>query len=418
MGLDEHTFSSSVVELIVTATARFSSFRDATTAVQMAGVEISESQVRRLAHEVGQELIDERDRKVIAHRRRQLPARTEVIPPAVVVEVDGGRIRTRAAGSAPGVQDAQNKEDKIACLATLQSPTFTTDPRPDPPGSFLCPRRVQRLVQQMKGQGGEVPTPESPDGPADPVASAGEGDGTVRWSPERVVRTCVASLNGSSSFGPMMAAEAQARQFYAAPRRAFVADGSAYNWSIQQGYFRDFEPIVDFLHVLCYVYTSARAVGADESSGWAQYVGWVRACWQGRVGDVLGELDGWQVRLGEPPPGEPGSAEDRRDPRRAVAEARNYLRNNRDRMNYPRYRTAGLPTTSSLVESLVGEFNARVKSKQKYWTRPHGAETILQLRAAVLSEDDRLSRYFAHRPGCPFRKRRRAVDKPALQTAA
>jgi len=39
----------------------------------------------------------------------------------------------------------------------------------------------------------------------------------------------------------------------------------------------------------------------------------------------------------------------------------------------------GLPTTSSLVESLVGEFNTRVKGKQKHWARPAGAESILQL---------------------------------------
>ena len=65
---------------IVTATARFSSFRDATSAVQMAGIDISESQVQRLAHEVGRELIDERDRTVIEHRCRQLPSRVVVIP--------------------------------------------------------------------------------------------------------------------------------------------------------------------------------------------------------------------------------------------------------------------------------------------------------------------------------------------------
>ena len=74
-------------------------------------------------------------------------------------------------------------------------------------------------------------------------------------------------------------------------------------------------------------------------------------------------------------------------------------------MDYPRYRRLGLPTTSSLVESLVGEFNARVKSKQKYWNRPEGAEAILQVRAAYLSEDGRLQRYFAQRPGNPYRRR-------------
>ena len=62
----------------------------------------------------------------------------------------------------------------------------------------------------------------------------------------------------------------------------------------------------------------------------------------------------------------------------------------------------------SLVESLVGEFNARLKSRQKYWNRPEGAEALLQLRAAVLSEDDRLARFFAQRPGNPYRRRKAA----------
>jgi hypothetical protein len=419
--LDEHAFSSSVVQRIVTAAARFSSFRDATDAVRMTGVSISENQVRRLAHEVGRELIARRDQKVVEHRRRQLEPRTAVVPEAVVVEVDGGRIRTRAAGAGPGVHEAQNKEDKVACLATLKGPVFATDPCPEPPDGFQCPRRVRRLVQQMKGPAGEAAAPENPDESPPPVPPSDEALERPRWSPERLVRTCVASLETSASFGPMMAAEAQERHFYAAPRRAFVADGSAYNWSIQRGYFGTFEPIVDFLHAVCYVFSSAAAVRADEASGWSQYLAWMRACWQGRVRDVLTELDHWQVRLGEPPPGEAATAEERRDPRRVVAQARSYLGNNRDRMAYPRYRREGLPTTSSLVESLVGEVNARVKSKQKHWNRPGGAESILQLRAAGLSQDDRLPRFFAERPGSSFRKRGTLCHKSedvAAQTVA
>jgi hypothetical protein len=34
-----------------------------------------------------------------------------------------------------------------------------------------------------------------------------------------------------------------------------------------------------------------------------------------------------------------------------------------------------------------------------------GAEPILQLRAAILSEDDRLPRFFAQRPGNPYRRK-------------
>jgi hypothetical protein len=50
-------------------------------------------------------------------------------------------------------------------------------------------------------------------------------------------------------------------------------------------------------------------------------------------------------------------------------------------------------------------FNTRVKARQKFWNRPEGAEDILQLRAALLSEDDGLGRHFAERPGCPYRRK-------------
>jgi hypothetical protein len=236
-------------------------------------------------------------------------------------------------------------------------------------------------------------------GEAEPPAGGGIDD--EPWAPKRRVRTCVASLAESRSFGPMVAGEAQARDFYAAGRRAFVADGLAYNWSIQEGYFPDFEPIVDLLHVLCYLYKAAYGLGADEASRWSLYEGWLRQCWQGRVAAVVAELTWHQQQVGRPPPGEELPAS---DVRRVVAEGLSYLSNNAARMDYPRYRRLGLPTTSSLVESLVGDVNGRVKSKQKYWNRPGGAEAILQVRAAYLSEDDRLHRYFAQRPGNPYRR--------------
>jgi hypothetical protein len=74
----------------------------------------------------------------------------------------------------------------------------------------------------------------------------------------------VAGVAASSAFGPLMAAEAQRRDFSAAPRRAGVP---AYNGSIHRGDFADFVPIVDLLHVACYLFQTAQAAGA-EAEGW------------------------------------------------------------------------------------------------------------------------------------------------------
>lgn len=78
----------------------------------------------------------------------------------------------------------------MACLAALSGPTFTADPCPEPPESFRCPRRVQ----QMNGAAGKAPAPENAGQSVPPVPPAGEPEGAERWSPTRLVRTCVASL--------------------------------------------------------------------------------------------------------------------------------------------------------------------------------------------------------------------------------
>lgn len=239
----------------------------------LTGLSISPRHVQQLTTEVGADLARRRDAQAEQRRRRQLPPRVSQTPAAVVVEVDGGRLRTRATGAGRGVHQAENKEDKIACLATLTCVEHQEDPQPQPPASFLQPRRVQRLVQQMAGQaGGDERARGGHPAPADDDAESESPVGGIEdepWAPKRQVRTCVASMAESRSFGPMVAGEAHARAFYAASRRAFVADGLAYNWSIQEGYFPDFEPIVDLLHVLCYLYKVAVGLGADEATRWS-----------------------------------------------------------------------------------------------------------------------------------------------------
>ena len=74
-------------------------------------------------------------------------------------------------------------------------------------------------------------------------------------------------------------------------------------------------------------------------------------------------------------------------------------------MDYPRYRKQGLPVTTAWMESLVKEINYRVKGTEMYWNNPSGAEAILQVRAAALSEDDRLRRHLQNRLGCPLTRR-------------
>jgi hypothetical protein len=145
--------------------------------------------------------------------------------------------------------------------------------------------------------------------------------------------------------------------------------------------------------VVGYVYGAAGAVTNSWAAQWEQYHEWATACWQGQVDQVLEEMREWAVRVGMPPA---DAADD--DPRQLLARAITYLQNNRERMNYPEYRRQGLPVTSSLVESLIKEFNLRVKGTEKFWNRPDHGESILQVRAALLSDGDRLHKYMRNRP--------------------
>jgi hypothetical protein len=419
---------------------------------RLAEVSISPRHVTSLTEEIGEELWQDRDQRVEdwIHHRRKKPSGP--VPQAVAVAVDGGCIQTRAAGQGPGVHKQGWKEDKVACLHTLAGPTFKDDPHPDPPTCFLDRQYVDELVQDLKSHKRLGEEDEQPAGPAELTEPTGEAvplladvgpagllpeqaaqqvpqeaeqvvaapaaDRTAAgstapqrkkpdWPPKRLVRTCVATQQNSAAFGPLVAQEAYARGFFDAPRRAFLGDGLKYNWTIQRKWFKDFEPIADFVHPLSYLYVAATAVAKSQAERWELYVEWMTGCWQGRVAEVLQTLKQWQERLGPVLPEEkpPGS-----DARVVVGKAVTYLENNQARMDYPRYRRLGLPITSCAVESLIKEFNYRVKGTEKFWNRPEGTEKILQVRAAVLSEDDRLSKHVLNRPGSA-RRRYRAYDQ-------
>ena len=126
----------------------------------------------------------------------------------------------------------------------------------------------------------------------------------------------------------------------------------------------------------------------------------MRGAWQGDVTQVLDELRTWQSKKGEPPDDAPDN-----DPRKILSKTIHYLENNRDRMRYPEYRQQGLPVTTAWMESLVKEMNYRVKGTEMYWNDPEGAEAMLQVRAAALSDDERLTKHLGRRPGHPFTRR-------------
>ena len=379
-------YSPAALRKALHAAARDSFQQASADLAALAGLTISPSHLQRLALRFGSEWASHRDAEVQAFRDKKLRVAYQAAPHVASVMLDGGRLQTRAGGAGTGVTDPQWREFKAASLETLRSEVRTADPQPEPPSRYRDRQQVARLAAELKAARG---------------AAAARPGGRVRRSrrrgrrrlprPRKVVRTVVATLADSERFGWQVAAEVHRRGLHKAGRKACVCDGQKYNWSIWQMHLvmLGFVPVLDFLHLLVYLYAAACAAeGKGSDAAWALYEAWLALAWSGQVGALLKGLRAVGGRVGQPPA---QAKED--DPRRVVWEAVGYVEGNRDRMRYPEYRRLGLPISSAGVESVIKQLNRRVKGTEKFWAEG-GAEAVLQVRAAHLSEDGRVGRYW------------------------
>jgi hypothetical protein len=372
----------------------------AETLRETAEIQISARHLRNLAVQIGGELQDERDAQTEAYFQQPLP-RVPTVPSTPIslacVSVDGGRMQTRLDGGSNGVQQPHWRETKNAVLLRMTGVQFDHDPHAELPACFRDRKYLKKLLSGVEDE--------------DDNSADAEKSDLKSWRPERLFRTCLSSLCDSVAFGRMVEAEADSRGFFAAQKSAFVGDGLPYNWTIQKKHFPGFVPILDFTHAIERAYEAARAVCLATDEAWTCYVNWATACWEGRVRQMVEEMRQHQQRLGLAP-----KDCEEKDPRKVLAEAITYFENNASRMDYPRYRQQGLPLTSAHMESFVKEMNYRVKGTEKFWNDGLSAEAILQLRAAKLSDDDRLQRHMRSRPGNPFRPN--VKSQPANDGAA
>lgn len=406
-----------MLEQVIYAGATLGSYETASAALaKLAEVRVSAKQVERRTLGIGTERCVERDAAADAYlalplvERKAAPAGVAA-PDLAVVMMDGGRLQIfdRSAvaddttvpppSDTPVSPERRGKywrEDKVGLLLSMASDSGGADPCPTLPAHFADAGRIGQLVKEIKanakanGRGaasGDTPLPAGDT----PLSSGDTQLPPAEYEPPKVVvRSVLATKQKAGRFGELLAAAAWERGFYGSPRRAFLGDGSNANWGVWERHFSSFTPIVDFIHALTYVYQGAMA-GRPFAEGWPDYAAWIAALWQGDVAAVIAGLAARQAVLGEPE-----KSEGETSPRTKLAEALGYLRNQRERMKYAEYRRAGLPITTSRVESTIKRLNQRVKGTEKFWSEP-GAEAILQLRADTLSETDPLDEFWVRR---------------------
>jgi hypothetical protein len=394
----EDTVSPRVLAKVVHAGTSAVSFAAAAQDLKhLADLSISDERVRRACQRIGSERIEHQQRMQQAFAKRPLPQQWHAKPDGVeapeiaCVMCDGGRYQLLDRGLPPQRGRSARKgdhwkESRIGLLLSMSGPSHACDPQPALPPELRYEAIADKLSEIGRtGRAGDLPEESVTDEHLD----AERGAGLV--GPDLEHRSVVASRTNWEEFGPLLESQAWYRGFAAAQRKAFVSDGSAAIEKLHGRHFSHYTSILDILHALSYSLAAARAVSKDEAAARDMYNGWAAKIWAGNVVEVVDELTAWSTKLGPPP--ETARSD---DPRAAVRASLVFYENHANRMDYPSYRCAGLPLTSSLMESAVKQVSRRVKGTEKFWSSV-GGETILRLRGEALSDDQPLRQHLQNR---------------------
>lgn len=364
---------------MVWAGANLSSYQQAQEALRQLGdYDLTLKRIRRVTTQTGSERLQERQREVTAFREQPLTDRYRSPQPdgedrLLVVMMDGGRYQRRDQfPPAPRTSERRGhwKEDKIGIVLQMRGPCHRQDPCPEFPEWLLSATAVQELARLA----------ERPE-PLEQAEAVGEvPSGWSYPAPQLLSREVIASSEGVEDFGWHLQWKAFLSGSGSYSRQAFVADGASVNWRVHREHFSELTAILDLMHALSYAWRAADGLHVEGQFSRADYRRWAERLWQGRVSEVIAELKTHQERLGEPADRSNGS-----DPAVRVERAVTYYEHHQSRMRYDQYRQAGLPLTSSPVESTIKLINRRLKGSEKFWNAEEG-EAVLQLRADCLSD--------------------------------
>lgn len=389
-------------KVIHAGSASTSSFDEASNHLRvLAEVDVSAKRIGRAVTRIGNERIAQVQQQAQAFEALTLPARqqspVDITPDLVCIQVDGGRMQIRDRKALPRKSEACGstfwRESKVGALMKMQGAIYEQDPCPEIPPIFVDAQRISRLTREIKGFSGD--RGERCDSPVASGEAASDcllakDELHVSTRPEPLVRSVIASTAAIGEFGKQLVGQAYERGFMAANRKAFVCDGMACNWTLQEKHFPRFTPILDFVHALCYIYHAA--IGGQVSlDAWQRYCQWAQLLWSGNPQELLKEMEKWQAQIGKPQETDGDSS-----PRQLLADAIRYVTNQQGRMKYAQYRRDGLPITSAYIESTIKQVNRRVKGTEKFWST--NAAPILQLRADAISETRQMEEFWKNRP--------------------
>jgi hypothetical protein len=302
----------------------------ARTELARRGLELDEKAVRRIANELGAQMLASRTRDLMRFRRGDLPAGDEFTDRRVAVGIDGGRLRVRTVVK------------KIRVSGRTKRKPFRVEWR-EPKVVILFP--TDEKGRMAKG--------------SRPVI-----DGTLQ-GPDVLIELVAFHLHR------LGAARAQVV--------TFAADGAPWIWArldwviarVKLDWARVVE-VLDWCHGVHHLGLALAALGLAEDHRAEEYRRLRLLLKAGRSRVVIAELEALAAGLDEDS---------------AVWREIGYLSRHSEagRLRYNCFRCRGVPLGSGAIESTIRRvINLRLKGTSLFWEEAN-AEAVLQLRAAVLS---------------------------------
>ncbi len=161
-----------------------------------------------------------------------------------------------------------------------------------------------------------------------------------------------------------------------------IGDGAHWIWEMAQEQFPGSIEILDFFHLSEYVWKVAKAA---YPKGEPKQFDWVS------TQQNLLKQSQWKTVIQN----SYGLKRNKKDLMEAITDLERYLTNNKSRINYQAYLKAGLMIGSGVVESSNRRVvTQRLKQAGMHWSK-RGAEGVMALRAAYLSNSNRWSSFWS-----------------------
>ena len=186
----------------------------------------------------------------------------------------------------------------------------------------------------------------------------------------------VSCLGSADSFKKMLFKTAVENGYGKTKEVVFLGDGAPWIWNIAEDLFPDAVPILDYYHLQENIYDYAEYLypdREDQKENWAQKA--IQQIENGNIDDLINKLPD-KEKL------EDSSQKKEQD----LPNLKQYLINNKDKINYPEYRQQGYFIGSGAIESAHGKvLQQRLKQPGMHWESSN-CQGVATLRTKYCSD--------------------------------